>query len=283
MNRRLGAGLLVASLWLVVSAPALAATVTYPQLRALAARAAAGDAQALAELRTVTSVGGQPADVAAALSGAGPGGRGSPLNARLTTLARSGPVTSTISPPEAQRSAEALLENRRYGKPVLDPISRLIQSFARAVARLAANTPGGALVFWAIAGAAVLAVAAIGARRMLRRLDAEGQRTVGEEHAAGEDPASLERLAQAAEARGAFDEAVRLRFRAGLLSLGERSAIDYRPSLLTGEVARQLHDREFDSLVGDFDRIAYGGASADEDDARAAREGWPRVLEGAGR
>lgn len=279
MNRRLGAGLLVASLWLVVSAPALATTVTYPQLRALAACAAAGDAQALAELRTVTSVGGQPADVAAALSGAGP----AELHARLTTLARSGPVTSTISPPEAQRSAEALLENRRYGKPVLDPISRLIQSFARAVARLAANTPGGALVFWAIAGAAVLAVAVLGARRILRRLDAEGQRTAGEERAAGADPASLERLAQAAEARGAFDEAVRLRFRAGLLSLGERSAIDYRPSLLTGEVARQLHDREFDSLAGDFDRIAYGGASADEDDARAAREGWPRVLEGAGR
>ncbi len=279
MSRRLGAALLVASLWLVASAPALATAVTSARLQALAARAAAGDAQALAELRTVTTVDGQPADVAAALSGAGP----AELHARLTTLARSGPAAPTISPPDAQRSAEALLQNRRYGRPVLDPISKLLQSFARFLARLAGDAPGGAVVFWALAGVAVLAVAAIGARRALRRLDSEGRSAVGSDSPGGEDPAALEREAQAAEARGEFDEAVRLRFRAGLLALNERSAIDYRPSLLTGEVARQLRDREFDALAGDFDRIAYGGARADEDDARAAREGWLRVLQGAAR
>ncbi len=279
MNRRLGAALAVALLWLVAGAPARATGVSSAQLHVLAARAAGGDTQALAALRTVTAVGGQPADVAAALSGAGP----LELHARLVALAKSGPAASTISPSEAQHSAAALLQNRRYGKPVLDPIAKLLQSVGRFLGRLAAHTPGGAVVFWGLAGAVVLALAAIGARRALRRLDSEERRTIGAEERAGDDPVALELQAQAAEARGAFDEAVRLRFRAGLLALNDRSAIDYRPSLLTGEVARQLHDRDFDALAGDFDRIAYGGAPADEDDARAAREGWPRVLDGARR
>ena len=279
MTRRLGAALLVASLWLVAGAPARATEVTNAQLHALSARGAAGDVPALAALRAVTSVDGQPADVAAALSGAGP----AQLHQRLTALARSGPAGSTISPSAAQRSAEALLQDRRYGKPVLDPITKLLQSLGRFLTRLADNTPGGALVFWALAGVVVLALAAIGARRTLRRLGSPGRRTIGAEESGSEDPAALERQAQEAEARGAFDEAVRLRFRAGLLALGERSAIDYSPSLLTGQVARQLHDRDFDDLAGAFDRITYGGARADEADARAAREGWPRVLEEANR
>ncbi len=279
MNRRLGAALLVASLWLGASAPALATEVTGTQLHALAARAAAGDTAALAELRTVTSVEGQPAQVGAALSGAGP----EQLHARLVALASSAPAQTTISPAQAQRSAAALLQDRRYGKPVLDPITKVLQSLGRFIAKLAANAPGGALVFWAVAGALVLVLAAIGTRRALRRLDADRRPASGAGERAGDDPGALERAAQAAEARGAFDQAVRLRFRAGLLSLSERSAIDYRPSLLTGEVARELHSREFDALAGTFDRVAYGGVHADENDARAAREGWPRVLEGTAR
>ncbi len=101
--------------------------------------------------------------------------------------------------------------------------------------------------------------------------------------APGEDPSALEQEAQAAEARGAFEHAVRLRFRAGLLRLGSRAAIEYRPSLLTAEVASRLHSPQFDSLAESFERIAYGGAGARSDDADAAREGWRSVLSHAER
>ena len=68
--------------------------------------------------------------------------------------------------------------------------------------------------------------------------------------ATNEDPAVLEREADDAERRGDLERAVRLRFRAGLLRLGDRGAIEYRPSLTTSEV-RGL-------LGSDFVRSARG-------------------------
>jgi hypothetical protein len=96
--------------------------------------------------------------------------------------------------------------------------------------------------------------------------------------AQAEDPAVLERGAEEAEARYAFAEAVRLRFRAGLLRLGARSAIEYRPSLLTADVARRLQSPEFDRLADTFERVTYGRATAEGADAAEARDGWRKIL-----
>ena len=73
-----------------------------------------------------------------------------------------------------------------------------------------------------------------------RRRARRRARTVADER---EDPDALEREADAAERDGDLDRAVRLRFRAGLLRLGDRGAIHYRPSVTTGEVRRTLDSR----------------------------------------
>src|SRR5436190_1208887 len=101
--------------------------------------------------------------------------------------------------------------------------------------------------------------------------------------AALEDPAELERAADAAEHAGRLDDAVRLRFRAGLLRLGDRGAIRYRPSVTTNEVRRVLGSETFDELAGTFEAVAYGGRSAEPPDVDAARRAWPHVVDEAGR
>ena len=96
-----------------------------------------------------------------------------------------------------------------------------------------------------------------------------------------EDPDELERTADAAERAGDLDRALRLRFRAGLLRLGDRGAIRYRPSVTTNEVRRVLGSETFDELARTFDAVAYGGREAERPDVEAARREWPRVVSGA--
>ena len=276
MSRRLRAGALVAALALLTPAAARALDITSAHVHTLAAQAAGGDAQALAELRSVDHVDGRPVQMAQALNA----GSAADRKSRLTALASlsAGPA-ATVSAADAQQSAASILSAARYGgAPLPDPVNSGLDKLARAIARLASGTPGGPVVFWALAGAFVLALAGLGARRMIRRLDPGTQAHALPNEPAGEDAASLERAAEAAEISGAFSDAVRLRFRAGLLSLSSRQAIDYHPSLLTTEVARRLHSPRFDSLTSTFERIAYGGARAEAADAAAARDGWKAVL-----
>jgi hypothetical protein len=273
MKVRLAAIALIASLGLSIASTAQAAGVTTRQMHALAARAQAGDAAALAELQAVTQVDGRPAQIAAALGGAST----RELSARLAALATGGGAAS-VSATAAQRTAASILSEPRFGSaPVPDPLSTVFDKLGRWIARLAAGVPGGPAVLWALAAALVLAVAGLGARRMMRRLDPPTQVGISAERAARDDPSWLEREAQAAEARGAFGDAVRLRFRAGLLMLSSRLAIEYRPSLLTTDVARRLRSTQFDALATSFERIAYGDAAAGAADAAAAREGWKRL------
>lgn len=100
----------------------------------------------------------------------------------------------------------------------------------------------------------------------------------GGREAAAADPAALEREAEAAEERGEFSAAVRLRFRAGLVRLARAGVIEERESITTGEVRRALRAREFDELARTFDRVVYGRAPAAAPDAAKAREGWRRLL-----
>jgi hypothetical protein len=91
----------------------------------------------------------------------------------------------------------------------------------------------------------------------------------------------LERAAAAAERAGDFERAVRLRFRAGLLRLGDRGAIDYRPSLTTSEVRTLLGSETFEQLASTFEHVAYGGRPAGPPEAADARAEWPRVVKQA--
>ena len=98
--------------------------------------------------------------------------------------------------------------------------------------------------------------------------------------ARGEDPRALDRRADAAEAAGDLEAALRLRFRAGLLRLDARGAIEFRPSISTYEVRRALHSDDFDALAATFDDVVYGGRPAAPSDLAAARERWPAHRQG---
>jgi hypothetical protein len=277
MTKRLGGAALAASLAALAPAVAHASAVTGTQLHQLAARAAAGDTLALAELRGVSAVDGRPTQLAGLLDAR----TARQLQSRLATLSAGGTSAGSAgqAPGEARRTAAALLDARRFGtKPVPDPIGTVLDKLARAVGRLATRAPGGPAIFWGVVAVLVLALTGLGVRRTMRRLDPMTRTRAGADAANAETPDSLEREAQAAETRGAFGDAVRLRFRAGLLLLSARKTIDYRPSLLTTDVARRLHSPQFDALAATFERIAYGGAPGAEADAAAAREGWKAVL-----
>jgi hypothetical protein len=263
---------------LLTGSPALGAGVSSAQLQRLAATAAAGNPQALAQLRAVTTVDGRPSTLQALLQY----GTGAQIHARLLVIAH---AATTPPRPAADSSAIAasVLHEPRFGRATNpDPLLTVLRAAGRWLNKLASITPGGPAIFWIVAGGLVLALVAFGVRRSLARMHATAAAEPGKARAA-EDPEALERQAQAAEAAGAFGDAVRLRFRGGLLSLGARSAIDYRPSLLTADVARRLRSPQFDSLTATFERITYGGAAAAPDDAADSRSGWAELLAAAGR
>ncbi len=137
--------------------------------------------------------------------------------------------------------------------------------------------PGGSWLAWVVLGLLVAVAVVALTRHSLRR----AQGTAAARAEAGSDGPSarqLEREADAAERAGRYDEALRLRFGAGLLTLAQRGVIERRPSLRSGEVAAALHSERFDAIAHDFDEVVYGGRPADEQDATAARSGWRDVL-----
>jgi hypothetical protein len=156
-----------------------------------------------------------------------------------------------------------------------------LRSAGRALADL---VPGGPVVRAVLA---VLVVAALVGflvvpylRRRSARLERQGR---GAARHGGVDPADLERQAEAAEAGGDLDHALRLRFRAGLLRLALGRRVAREATLPSGELSRRLGSRQFDDLARTFDEVVYGGRPARPEDVSQARDGWPRVLEEAGR
>lgn len=254
--------------------PAFADSVSSDSVRELAVRAAQGDPVALDRLRAITAIDGRPSPLGALLTE----GTSAQINARVIALAHEGQAPA-VSSASARATAAAILRQPQYGKATVpNPLADLLSKLRSALSSLASLAPGGPLVFWLTAAVVVLAVSVVGARRMLRRLTAPASpsdRVAGE---GGEDPTALALAAQSAEAHGAFADAIRLRFRAGLLTLGERGAIDYRPSLLTADAAARLHSPQFDSLAETFERVAYGTGDAQRGEAAAAREGWAALL-----
>ncbi|MEA2213780.1 MAG: hypothetical protein QOF83_3728 [Solirubrobacteraceae bacterium] len=269
-----------AAIVLIALAPAAAQAtpVSTAQLQSLVTRAAHGDPSALTRLRAVTSIDGTPTGLGQALS------VGTPSELRARLLALNGRTAAVSVPPaEARRAARSIVGTPRYGRPtIIDPLLSLLHRIGRWLGSAAATSPGGPSVFWGAAGIVVLLLAALGSWRMLRRLGAAPLAAAPGSSARAEDPALLERRADDAEAHAAFADAVRLRFRAGLLRLGARSAIEYRPSLLTAEVARRLSSPEFNRLADTFERVTYGKATAEPGDAAEARDGWREILSHTG-
>lgn len=267
------------------AAPAAAAEdVDTETFRELAVRAA-DDPAARARLGRVGTVDGRPVDVERALAGA----EGQELRQRLELLAEGTGAPPSADARAARAAAEEILAEGRFHerdpprplRGVIVWIGERLEPLVRLVERLAGLVPGGGRTLWALAGAAVALAAAAVALRLAGRRSA--QVLAGGTGARGSPgPASARRLeheADEAERRGEHERALRLRFRAGLLRLDELDVLEFRESLATAAVARQLRLEAFDRLAASFDEVVYGGRPARADDARGAREGWRRVLQ----
>jgi hypothetical protein len=191
-----------------------------------------------------------------------------------------------VDPDAAREQARAILDDRRFRhdpapRPFRGPL-RWIGDRLAPVGRFLGDVLGAVPgIVWLAVGIAAFAVLVVWIVRRRGGVPA-GAARVGRGAggaASSEDPAALEREADAAAAAGDFERAVRLRFHAGLLRLGARHAIDYQPSLTTSEVRALLGNATFDQLARTFEEVAYGGEPASAPDVETARRAWPEVIE----
>ncbi len=192
----------------------------------------------------------------------------------------------------ARRAAKDILAESRFHA---GPIPRPLHGFLHAVGQLwapigrriqdafdavAGVLPGGATVLWTILAVIVLlAVVALTARSTRRALREPGE--AGAPRGGARVTAeSLERAAVEAERAGRLQEAVRLRFQAGLMRLAERDLIDPAASTPNAQLRRTLRSARFDALAGRFDEIVYGGDEAREQDVEDARREWALLVGG---
>jgi hypothetical protein len=193
----------------------------------------------------------------------------------------------------ARQLAHEILAEPRFHAPgvprpfhgALNAIGKALESPIRAVeealSTLVGNVPGGSDVAVGIGALLLVLVGALLATHRARR--ALGSARPDDVAAGAQEPdaAELERLAASAEREGRLSDAVRYRFRAGVLSLAQRRRTADARSLGNGELARLLASPDFEALALSFDEIAYGGRPASETDLRLAREAWVRVLRSA--
>jgi len=266
--------------------PALARgdQATSAEVRALAA-AALRDPSAVQRLRAIDRVDGRPLRLADAL-----GGSPAELRARLRVLAGEGSRDSPAQAPAARRAARDVLADGRYRerslpRPLrgvfawigdrLAPVWRWIGDRFEA---LAGGVPGGSATLWALlAGGVLAATALLAVRTASRRQSALAGSAAAARTGERAGPARLLAEAARAEARGDLDEALRLRFRAGLLDLDRRELIELRPALTNRELLGAVPSPTLGGLVTGFESVAYGGRPADDEDLLLARDGWPRV------
>ncbi len=164
---------------------------------------------------------------------------------------------------------------RRLGELVVDPVQRFLS-------RLGDSLPDPGSPPWLALAAAVMVVAVVVVLRLARDRGRERpDHRAGKRAEDGTDPVRLEAQADEAERRGQLAEALRLRFRAGLVRLDRMGVLELRPGLTNRAVARVLRSPRFDGLRVDFDEIVYGGRAATADDVGEARAEWPAVLEEA--
>ncbi len=207
----------------------------------------------------------------------------------------SAPAFASADADAARRAAAAILRESRFHNPsvprplhgVLHDIGAAIAAVGHAMTHAVDHVgrifPGGTVTVWVVLGLALLAAIVVGVRRHSRRALLRESGTAGLRAGGVERAADLEREAARAERDGRFEDAVRLRFRAGLARLAEEGAIRKARSTPNAELARALHSADFDELARRFDEIAYGAAPAGSADAEEARRRWSAVVSGGPR
>ncbi|MEY2567397.1 MAG: hypothetical protein QOE35_1926 [Actinomycetota bacterium] len=298
-GRRIAAGTVLA-LGLGLGVPTAAQTAAGPnvssaELRGLAVRAQTSPT-ALEQLRGVQRVDGVGVHMDVVL-----GRRSGPeLRSRLAMLAATPDVPGTTADAHAAtRDAARILAQARFKPPAhprplrglfhwlgarLEPVLRPLRPLGRPFAALWRNLADGGPDGFGV-GAVVALVATLVSLRLIRR---RGRRlAVGgggrRDRTRGLDPEQLERDAVVAEQEGRLDDAIHLRFLAGLVRLDRAGVIELRPSLTSGALRRKVPSPALRDLTLTFEEIAYGGRPAVLDDVEQARVQWPRALEDAHR
>jgi len=190
----------------------------------------------------------------------------------------------------ARRAAQQILAERRFHagsipRPLhgfLHALGGLLHPLFRTVDHafdsVAGAVPGGGFVLWTILAAlALLAVVAL-SLRSTRRVLHEGGRGAAPVGGPGVSATALEAAAVEAERAGRLQDAVRLRFQAGLMRLAEHDLIDAATSTPNAQLRRTLRSERFDSLARRFDEIVYGGDEARAQDVEDARREWPLLV-----
>ncbi len=236
------------------------------------------DGENLEALRPITDVDGVAIDMGSILDATG-----SDLDRRLETLTDLLARPGTPDADAAIETARRVLEQSKYeigGEGFLDRLGALILAwFDRFLAWLSSALGGPTNTALVVIGVVVLAgLAAFTFLARRRSATLEEEFSLDRLIAEGGDPAEFERSADAAAARGAWDEALRFRFMAGLLRLDLSGRISFRPGLTTGEIAATLADGRFDHLVDAFNDVAYGGRHTDEAAYRASADSWSELL-----
>lgn len=263
---------------LLLAIPAAAATdIDRQQLADLAERARSNPA-AFEELLGVTSVAGRPIDMGVVLDGPP-----AALAARLDVMTQLADTAAAAPSAEVQDTVRAILSRAEYdaadgvrGASLQSRLAELIfRYFPEPLARIL--TSGW---FWLLAG--LLAFGFV-LSRVLRASRARARQFSAAAHGDASDrvgvtASDLETEAERAEGEGRLEDAVRLRFRAGLLRLGDAGAIRYSDSISTAAVRSRVESPDFDVVAGTFDRVHYGKLAADQADVAEARERWSRVL-----
>ena len=274
---------LAAVIVLSLASPASARDATRGEVRSLA-RSAVTDPEALEELRTIDSVDGRPVDLEAALEGASP----DELDGRLDTLGVDASGKSAAGADEATAVAREVLDGSKYQERdvprpfegVLDAIGDVLRPVWNWVYELADDVTGGRpeLLLGLLALVVVMLAAVLASRIIQRRARAARDEEAPVDPHWGPGAPELESLADAAEREGRLEDALRLRFKAGLVRLAEAGAIPGRASLTSEEIARYLDLRAFEEVAATFDEVVYGRRAPAPDDVDRTRRGWAAVL-----
>ncbi|TWP33431.1 DUF4129 domain-containing protein [Leekyejoonella antrihumi] len=160
--------------------------------------------------------------------------------------------------------------------PIIRVIAWSRDQLQRLLADSAGRLPPVLLVVVVLVVVAIIAVTVPRLRRSKRRVKAAagGGVLTGESADADE----LRRRAAAAMGRGRYGDALTDYFRAVARSSEERALVQVAPGSTAHEIALELHTlfpaegRALLDAAGEFDRVCYGGATADPGSAGAVRD-----------
>lgn len=245
--------------------------------------AQSGDRDHLAE---VTSIDGQPVELASYLEGSP-----ADVEARMDELAKSlwpnlvDERDGLPTAPDLRGQAQEILAQSRYrARTFPQPLRRPLRWLGDQIGRIGHPVSSALEHRWLrdLMIAVVLAVAAAVAATLGRRRQRLNMAAADDLAGNGRGPRrpsihDLERLAEAAQGAGRFDEALRLRFEAGVQTVARRVGETAPDVAQTEELRRKIASPIFDQLAQRHGEVAYGSMPATEDDVTAARRDWPLV------